>query len=204
MTKKITLVFALMFAMFSYGQKMKIQKGDFSFIKGQKEINVEFIYDNLTINKDKMTDEAYIKERSAKLEEKSRGKGKAWAKKWVASRELIFAPKFLELINKYVNKNKERTYFAEDLTAAKYTLFVDAVWVYPGYNVGIMKKGAKLSTKLTFVETANRDNILLEMTGKNAPGDVFGGSFSNEDRIGESFAKTGKTLAGMLLKKAYK
>jgi len=203
MTKQITLTLALVFAMFSYGQKMKVQKGDFSFIKGQQDINVEFVYDNLTINKDKLTDEEYIKEKSTKLEEKTRGKGKAWAKKWVASRELVFAPKFLELINKYVNKKSKKNYFAEELTDAKYTLLVEAVWIYPGYNVGIMKKGAKLTTKLTFVETANRDNIVLEITGKNAPGDIYGGSFSNVDRIGESYAKTGKTLAGMILKKAY-
>ena len=60
MTKQITLTLALVFAMFTYGQKMKVQKGDFSFIKGQKEINVEFVYDNLTINKDKLTELAEV------------------------------------------------------------------------------------------------------------------------------------------------
>lgn len=202
MTKQITLTVALIFAMLSYGQKMKIQKGDFSFIKGQKEINVEFTYDNLTLYKDNRSNDQYVKERTAELEEKARGKGKAWAKKWVASRELIYSPKFLELINKYVNK-KKKVFFGEDLGEAKYTLIVEAVWIYPGYNVGVMKKGAKLSTKLTFVETANRDNVLLEINAKNAPGDRYGGSFSNEDRIGEGYAKTGKTLAGMILKKAF-
>jgi len=203
MAKQITLTFALIFAMFSYGQKMKVQKGDFSFIKGQKNINVEFVYDNVTINKDKLTNEAYIKEKSANLEKKAKGKGKTWAKQWMASRDLVFEPKFLELMNKYVNKKGQKVDFSEENTEAKYTLLVEAVWIYPGYNVGIMKQGAKLTSKLTFVETANKDNVLLEINAKNAPGDKFGGSYSNTDRIGESYAKTGKTLAGMILKKAY-
>ena len=108
----------------------------------------------------------------------------------------------MELVNKYLS-NKKGIYFSEELPEAKYTLIVDVVWIYPGYNVGVMRKGAKLSTNLKFVETANRENVVLEMTAKNAPGDRYGGSFSNEDRIGEGFAKTGKTLAGLVLKKAF-
>jgi len=201
MKKRIIFIFALALTALSYGQKMKIQKGDFSFIKDQKEVNVEFSYDNLTLFKDNRSNDKYVKERTAELEEKARGKGKAWAKKWMSSRELIYTPKFLELVNKYVGK-KKGMYFGENISDAKYTLIVDVIWIYPGYNVGVMRKGAKLSTKLTFVETANRDNVLLELTAKNAPGDRYGGSFSNEDRIGEGFAKTGKTLAGMIIKKA--
>lgn len=86
------------------------------------------------------------------------------------------------------------------MSSAKYTLIVDVVWMYPGYNVVMAKKGAKVTTVLRFVETANRSNVVLELSSENAPGDVFGGSFSNEDRIREGFAKTGKTLAQLILK----
>lgn len=202
MKKQVTLIIALVIVAFSYGQKMKVVNGGFDFIKDQKEINVEFVYDNLTLYKDNRTNEQYVKERTAELEEKSRGKGDAWAKKWDSSKELIYQPKFLELVNNYLNK-KKGVYMAENLADAKYTLIVDVAWIYPGYNVGVMRKGAKLSTNLTFVETANKENVLLEITAKNAPGDRYGGSFSNEDRIGEGFAKTGKTLAGLILKKAF-
>ncbi len=204
MKKQIVLLALLVFTSFSYGQKLKVQKGNFSFLKGQKEINVEFVYDNMTLYKDNKSNEQYMIKRSKELEEKARGKGKAWEKKWISSRENIYAPKFLELINIYLKKKKKNVYYGENLSDAKYTLIVETVWVYPGYNIGIMKKGAKVSTKLTFVETENRDNTLLIITAKNAPGDTYMGSFSNEDRIGEAYAKTGKSLIGLLLKKAYK
>jgi hypothetical protein len=202
MKKQVTLIVALVVIAFSYGQKMKVVNGGFDFIKDQKEVNVEFVYDNLTLYKDNRSNQQYVEERTAELEEKSRGRGKAWGKKWESSKELIYQPKFLELVNKYLS-NKKGIYFSEELPEAKYTLIVDVVWIYPGYNVGVMRKGAKLSTNLKFVETANRENVVLEMTAKNAPGDRYGGSFSNEDRIGEGFAKTGKTLAGLVLKKAF-
>ncbi|MEP0263984.1 hypothetical protein [Dokdonia sp.] len=202
MKKQLITILALLFVSLSFSQKMKVVSGNFDFIKDQKQINVEFVYDNVTVHKKKLSNDEYVKERTADLEEKGRGKGKAWAKKWIASRELIYAPKFLELMNRDLLEKKGIS-FEEDLPDAKYTLIVEAVWFYPGYNIGISRQPAKVSTLLKFVETANRDNVVLEITGKNAPGNRFGGTFSNEDRLGEGYAKTGKTLSKMIMKKAF-
>jgi hypothetical protein len=202
--KKIVVLVVLFISSMMTAQDMEVVKGDFGFLIGQKEINVEFKYENLKLMEDNLTDDQYVANRSTELNEKGKGTGDIWKKKWYASRELSFQPKFLELINIVLSKEKQDVSFQENLKQAKYTLIVDAVWVYPGYNVMVMKKGAKVSTVLRFVETANRNNVLLEITSEKAPGDVFGGSFSNEDRIAEGYAKTGKSLAKMLLKKAYK
>lgn len=183
-------------------QKLKITEGSFDFLKGQKEVNVEFVYDNMTLLKKKLTNELYVKEHAAELEEKTRGKGKSWEKSWYASRELIYAPKFLELMNRYFHKD-QGIYFSENLTDAPYTLIVETVWVYPGWDAGVMKQAAKVTTVLKFVETANKSNVLAEVTSKEAPGDQWGSSFSNEDRIGEGYAKTGKSFAKLILKKAF-
>lgn len=202
MKKQLTILLAIFCSAFMFGQKMKVKKGNFDFIKGQKEINVEFVYDNIKILKKNLTNEQYMSEHAADLEKKSKGKGKAWKKSWIASRELIYAPKFLELMNRYLYEKKGIS-FEEDLPDAKYTLIVETVWVYPGWNAAVMRQPAKVSTVLRFVETANRDNVLLEITSKKAPGNRFGGTFSNEDRIGEGYAKTGKSLAKLIMKKAF-
>ncbi|HEY6143059.1 MAG TPA: hypothetical protein VIV55_06445 [Flavobacterium sp.] len=185
-------------------QDIEITKGDFGFLKGQKEVNVEFNYSDLKLMKENLTNDQYVAERTKELNEKAKGSGDTWAKKWQASRDLSFEPKFLELMSVIFTKEKKDVAFTEGATQAKYTLIVDAVWIYPGYNVVMAKKGAKVSTILRFVETANKSNVLLEIKSEEAPGDIFGGSFSNEDRIAEGFAKTGKTLASILAKKAYK
>ena len=202
MKNLVTILFAFVLTSSLTAQKMKVEQGGFDFIKGQKEINVEFIYDNMTLLKKNMTNDEYVKEHSAELEEKSPGKGNTWEKGWVAARELIYAPKFLELMNRYLYKDHD-TKFGEDLTDTPYTLLVETIWVFPGWDAGVMKQPAKVTTQLTFVETANRDKVVLEVSSKNAPGDQWGSSFDDEDRIGEGYAKTGKSFAKMLAKKAF-
>ena len=184
-------------------QDMEIVKGDFGFLKDQKEINVEFDYSKMTLMKEKKAEAQYVEERAKELNEKNKGVGDIWKKKWHPSKELIWNPKFLELINVVLSKDGKEVSFQEGLTAAKYTLIVETVWIYPGWDAGIMKQPAKVSTNLKFVETANKSNVLLEISSENAPGDQWGNNYSNESRIGEGYAKTAKSLAKMLLKKAY-
>ena len=116
-----------------FGQKLKIIQGTPDFLKDQKEINVEFLYDTMLLFKKNMTNEEYVQEHSAKLEEKTKGTGKSWEKSWYASRELIYAPKFLELMNRYLHENHS-IYFGEEIESAPYTLVVETVWVYPGWG----------------------------------------------------------------------
>lgn len=200
--KKYLPFFISLFVTVLSAQKMKIIEGDFDFLKGQNEINVEFVYDNMKLLKDNLTNDEYVENHSAKLEEDTRGKGKSWEKSWYASRELIYAPKFLELMNRYFHKD-HGIYFDEDLNDTQYTLIVDTVWVYPGWDAGIMKQPAKVSTILRFVETANKGRVLAEVNSKHAPGDQWGSSFNNEDRIGEGYAKTGKSFAKLIRKKSF-
>src|SRR5690606_14770290 len=93
--------------------------------------------------------------------------------------------------------------FQEGLTAAKYTLIVDVVWIYPGWDIAMMKQPAKVTTVMRLVETANRDKVRFEVFSENAPGDQWGSNFSNESRIGGGFAKTAKSLSKKILKEAF-
>lgn len=198
--KKLALVALLLVAGVASAQKMKVKKGDFAFLSGQKELNVEFKYDNLKLLKDNLTNEQYMTNRSADLNEKAKGSGDSWKKRWQSAPEQIWNPKFLELLTKYYGSPKDVN-IQEGLTSAKYTLIVDVVWIYPGWDAAVMKQPAKVSTVLRFVETANKSNVLLEITTEEAPGDQWGNNFSNESRIGEGFAKTAKSLAKMMEKK---
>ena len=157
----------------------------------------------MTLMKEEKSEEQYIKDRSKDLSEKKKNNGTVWENKWNSSKELIWNPKFLELANVVLSKKDKDVNFQEGLVDAKYTLIVQTVWIYPGWDAAVMKQPAKVSTNLIFVETANKSNVLLKITSTNAPGDQWGNNFSNESRIGEGYAKTGKSLAKLLLKKAY-
>jgi hypothetical protein len=199
------IVFALLFvSSIMTAQDMDVTKGDFGFLKDQKEINVEFDYSKMTLMKEKLTEAQYVANRTKELNDKNKGTGDMWKKRWDSSKELIWNAKFLELVNIVLTKEDKEVSFQEGLAKAKYTLIAETVWVYPGWDAGIMKQPAKVTTVLKFVETGNKSNVLAEISSENAPGDQWGNNFSNESRIGEGYAKTAKSLAKMLLKKAYK
>ena len=199
--KKLAVLVVLFIASTMTSQKMEVVKGDFGFLKGQKEINVIMDYSNMTVMKEKKSNADYVADRTKELNDKVRGNGDAWAQKWNASREMIWNPKFMELVNVVLAKEKKDLSFKEGAKDAKYTLIVETVWLFTGFDVMVMKQPAKVTTNLKFVETANKSNVLLEISSENAPGDQYGNNFSNESRIGEGYAKTGKSLAKMILKK---
>jgi len=198
--KKVLLLGVLFASSMMSAQDMDFVKGDLGFLKGQKEVNVEFDYSKLRMMKENQTEAQYVEERAKELNEKNKGVGESWKKKWAGAKEMIWNPKFMELVNVVLSKKKADMTFQEGLNNAKYTLIVEAVWVYPGWDIAMMKQKAKVSTNLRFVETANRSNVVCEISSKEAPGDQYGSQFSNETRIGEGFAKTGKSLAGLILK----
>jgi hypothetical protein len=198
--KKVLVLAVLFISTMMTAQKMEVVKGDYGFLKGQTALNIEFDYSNLKLMKENKTEAQYIDERVKDLNDKNKGVGDIWKKKWLGSREAIWNPKFLELVNVVLVKKKKDLTFQEGLTTAKYTLIVDVAWIFPGWDAMVMKQPAKVSTNLKFVETANKSNVLLEIYSEHAPGDQWGNNFSNESRIGEGFAKTGKSLAGLILK----
>ncbi len=202
--KKLLVLTVLFVSTIVSAQDMKVVKGNFDFLKDQKQINVEFDYSKMTVLKEKLTEAQYIEERSKELNEKNKASGSFWEKKWKASKELIWNLKFLELANIVLSKEDKDLVFQEGIASAKYTLIVGVVWIYPGWDAMMMKQPAKVTTSLKFVETNNKSNVVLEISSEDAPGDQWGNNFSNESRIGEGFAKTGKSLSKTILKKAFK
>lgn len=198
--KKIVFIALLLASVTGFAQDMDVAKGDFNFLSDVKELNVEFDYSHLKVLKENYSNEEYVTKRAAELNEKDKGNGNIWKKKWDGAPETIWNPKFLELLAKTYGKEKDVN-VGEGVTSAKYTLIVDVVWIYPGWDAAVMKQPAKVTTTLRFVETANKSKVLLEITSEKAPGDQWGNNFSNESRIGEGFAKTAKSLGKMIIKK---
>ncbi|WLD23817.1 hypothetical protein NU10_00010 [Flavobacterium dauae] len=188
--KKKFLIALMLVGSLTNAQKLKNEKGGLAALKNESSVNVSFNYDNLKLLKENYNEEEYISRRKSDLNEKENGNGDAWVSKWNAAKDGIWEPKFIELLLKTV----EDITFKENNLTAKYTLMVDAVWIYPGWDVYMMKQPAKVTTKIKLVETANPSNVIYEVDAIDAPGDQFGSNFSNESRVGEGFAKTAKTL----------
>ncbi|WP_042720742.1 hypothetical protein [Flavobacterium sp. B17] len=196
--KKLLLVFLIFLTGVVCAQKMKVISGNFDFLKGEKELDLQMDYSHIKFYKENMDEAAYIakQEKDIQKANKSPEEFQAWKKDWEYSKNTQFVDKFLASMNKNTDIKT-----SVDNPSAKYTLLVETVWIYPGWFAGVMNQPSKLSTVLKFVEKSDPSNVLLEIESKNAPGDNFVGLPNNNDRISEGYAKTAKTLARMIEKK---
>lgn len=196
--KKLVFAFFVFLTGMIFGQKMKVTSGNFDFLKGQTELNLQMDYSHIEFYKENMNEAAYIAKQQKDIQKagKSPDEFEKWKKDWEYSKNTQFVDKFLASMNKNTDIKT-----SVNNPAAKYTLIVETVWIYPGWFGGIMNQPSKLSTLLKFVETSDPSHVLLEIDSKNAPGDNFVGLPNNNDRISEGYAKTAKTLAHMIEKK---
>lgn len=195
---KLKLLFAVLigFVATASAQKLKVESGDFSFLKGQTELKVVMDYSKATFYKEEMSQEEYIAKRKKEIsDDKGKKEADKWAADWEHSKENTFVEKFLASMNKNMDIK------ASEDADSKYTLIVETVWIYPGWFAAVMKQPSKVTTRLKFVETASPNNVLLVINSRNAPGDNFVGVANNNDRIAEGYAKTGKSVAKMIGKK---
>ena len=202
-TKKLLAILFLCVTLAVTAQDFQEERGNLSFLKDQKVVNVEFKYDNLRLMKDNVTEKEYVDERREFLNNRNKGEGDNWLKKWEGAREAFWEPKFLDLMRRTVTESKGIV-FQKDAPQAPYTLIVDAQWIYPGWDAYVMKQKAKVTTVLSFVETNNKENVLYQIRSIEAPGDQIGHNYSNELRIGEGFEKTAKSFGKLIVKRLKK
>jgi hypothetical protein len=181
-------------------QKVKLESGDFALLKGQKALNVECVYDNLKVGK--KSEDEYIKTKVAEYNKDEAGKGDRWLTNWKNDRQNRYQPKFENLMNEYLSEKGIKVGTDKN---AKYTVIVKTTMIEPGFNVGVWREDANINVEILFVETANKTNVLAKVTMEKVPGRTYGGyDFDMGQRIEEAYAKCGKELAKLMLKKGLK
>lgn len=169
------------------------------FLAGQEKVNVVFNYDNMGVN-EFAEEEEYIEVSVNKRNKDEAGTGDVWKKKWMGQKIAVFEPNFIEGLNE---KNEQGIYFSRDNKNAKYTLYLDVKYIQTGWNVGVMRKDAKVDIKAQFVETASLENSIDNsealFTINDVPGRTYGGyDFAVSQRVGESFVLAGEELGAYI------
>lgn len=193
---KLTLAAAITtLSVTGYAQKIKLEDGNLDFLKNEKSVNVEFVYDNVKVGKyDNEKD--YIDKKKEDMNKKEAGTGDKWAKAWIDDRDNRYKPKFEEL---FVKGNPLQV---DDKGTAKYTLIYKTTFLEPGYNVGVMRKNAAHNAEVFIVETANKSKVLARISLDKAQGrDFWGTDFDTGYRIAETYADAGKALGAFIEKK---
>ncbi|MEO6548358.1 MAG: hypothetical protein ABIN94_10175 [Ferruginibacter sp.] len=173
-------------------QKLKVTQGDISPLKNESSINFEFTYDNMSVGKFD-TEKEYLEKKTEEYNKKEAGRGDNWAKSWVNDRKSYFEPKFIELFTKASDMSESKK--------SKYTIIFKTKFTEPGFNIGIVRKNAKVNADAVIVETADKSKVVAIISVENALGRTFGGyDFDTGQRIAEAYADAGKAL-GKYVKK---
>lgn len=186
MIKCIAVLALVFFSLNTNAQSIKTTDGDLSVLKNESTINVEFVYDGMSVGKYD-NEKEYIQKKTEEYNKKEPGRGDSWAESWVTDRASRFEPKFIELFQESSNMTVKAD--------AKYTLIFKTTSTEPGFNIVIHRKNAEIDAEVWIVETANKNKKIATLTVSNAPGRIFGGyDYDTGSRIAEAYAAAGKRL----------
>lgn len=197
---KKNLILSLTFlvgSLAAFGQRTtEAQDGDYSFLKGQKNFNLRFDYEGMTVGKN-LTETDYVDREVAEKEEKEAGTGKEWKEAWEKAKINTYEPAFINGFNKQLKKAGLSASQGDD---AEITLIVQVTRLEPGFYSYAVNRSAELDLTLTFVETANPENIkcqviMTKVLGSEAPAvssRVSAACTVGGIRLGKYIAKTFK------------
>lgn len=194
---KLGLLFIAGFSLTSMAQKIRIESGDLSFLKGETELNIKYDFSDFQVGG--FSSEGEYKEKKIKeYNDKEAGRGDTWEKSWERDKSERFPNKFEELLDKGLGA---KIHSAQNNSKAKYTLIVKTTFIEPGFNIGVMRKSAAVSFEYIFVDAADETKVLARLKQAEVPGGQFGGyDFDSGTRVSESYAKGAKMLAAFILK----
>lgn len=190
----LLLLSAIIFVGFTQAQKIKVTSGDLTFLKDLAELNVTFEYPE-DMKLGKTTQDAYIEKKMKDAEKKEEGAGEAWKDSYYADRTDHYEPMFMQGLDQYTGD----LYVVQDDSDYEYTMIVKTTFTEPGFNVGIQSKKSAIDVELTFIETANPENVVAVMTILKAPGAA---TFDQGLRVGDAYFTAAQAF-GKYVKKKY-
>jgi len=200
--KNLTLILMVLFGTtFGYSQKAKDLAGDIKNLKGITQYDLVFDYENVQIPKYD-SEEAFLKDKMDKRDEKDTGTGEDFRKSWFSDREERYEPKYIESFNKRFDNGEVKV--GKDL-GSDYIMKIKTTLMYAGYNVGVVRQNSKIDAIISVYKKDNPSDILYSVQYTQAEGSgAMGYDFDSGYRIAEAYAKLAKTWAGTIQKKTMK
>jgi hypothetical protein len=203
--RKLFLMLFIAIATTTFAQtenQLIFQQGNLDFLKDQTEVNVQLKFDNTLYQVDNFTEAQYLEKRKEDVLIKHKKTEQEWHK-WNDAWDKFKATDYLDYFLKGINGKSKKVLFRKDVNT-KYTVIIDAKWIYVGWHGGMIGQEAKLTSDITFVETDNPSKIVAKIKGDKILGKPQNKDFVMEyGRIAGAYEATGKVL-GKAIKKALK
>lgn len=191
--KKTLLLLISFFSILFYAQDLNVESGNFDFLKDQTDLNVELKFDKAVYQEKNFTEAQFLENKKTEITTKKGEKvWENWTYQWKKFKDTEYVNYFFQGLN---GKNSKKVLLAQNPNA-KYTLIIDATWVYCGWFGGMIgSQEAKISGTMYFVETQNPSNVLMKINLDKFQGKQMNPDFSWEyGRIAAVYEVIGKQL----------
>lgn len=192
MKKLLLLIFVTITTVAFAQNQINFEQGNFDFLKDQNEVNVQFVFDNAVYQEKNLTEAQYLENRKTDITAK---KSEAVWKNWIYQWEQFKNSEYLDYFLKGINGKSKKVVFKKD-AQTKYTLIIDAKWIYAGWYGGMIgSQEAKLTADMKFVETDNPSKVVMRLQADKIGGKQMNKEFAWEyGRIAAAYEVTGKKL----------
>ena len=170
-------------------QRVQSREGDVAMLKEVRRMNVQFVYEGMTISAKRVAEDEYVRDNVDRLNEKRRGKGDHWEEAWRNDRSQKFEPEFEAAFEQVSGIH------LGNIPGAQYTLVFKTTHMETGYNIRIKRKSSFIDGEAWIVATADPEHILARITVKECKGRAYDGyDFAANLRLMESYATAGEMV----------
>ena len=113
-------------------------------------MNIVFNYDNHTRGGNHISELEYIKKRKKRLVVREKDP-EVWYTNFKNSKDIHWKDAFLNQLNKSLYKHKAPEILLYSNIKTNFTMKVNVLWIYSGYDIGIAKSAAKLTSRIIIV-----------------------------------------------------
>lgn len=192
--RNVFIVLFLGLAMMIFAQnQVNLVQGNFDFLKDQKEVNIQLKFENTTYQAENFTETQYLENRKNDVLANPKKGEESW-QKWYKEWERYKSSEYLKYFMNGCIESKSKIVFTNDIKA-KYTLIIDAKWIYVGWSAGLVGQEGKLTADLIFVETDNPSNIIMKLYADKILGKKRNKDFTWEYvRVAATYEDLGRKL----------
>ncbi|MBJ7879382.1 hypothetical protein [Gelidibacter salicanalis] len=187
---------AILFTLSTMAQKPLLIEGQWKSLTSIEKFDLEFDYSDIEIP-DFDKEEDYIAVKMKEKEESNPGDGLIWKEKYYSDRDVHYEPRFVESFNK---RGDEKS--SEDYNDSEYVLKVHTTKLYHGWNVGVMRKPARIDAIISIYKRGEETAIFKVKYEDVKGADAMGYDFSIHSRVAEAYAKLAKSFLRDLKRKA--
>jgi hypothetical protein len=192
--RSLLLTLTLFIPSIVFAQKVKLISGSLDVLKGQAQILLQFSYEDLLIGTD-TPERDYLQRKKNEWDLKESGAGAAFEKYWYDSRKNYYELMFSHHFSKSSGLSVART-------LAQYTIVVHTKRIEPGWNAGLVYKGAIVEGEAWLVASDRVYAPLAKITFEKCTGDqIPGGDFEMGIRIQSAYHVAAQEIGKLVKKK---